>query len=406
MTAAPPKKKFALSGLRRPTRSSGEEPLASLLFDALDKAAATEPDTVTHGFHSYPARMHPAIASVLLDGVAKPGNHVVDPFCGSGTVLVEARRRGLRATGVDLNPTALRLTEVKTDVRTPASLDAFAARLAHVVIRSKERVKAKVDARAPLTPAQARHYQGHVLKELAGLWTEIHAVDDEHDKDALVMVLSSILLKVQRDPRAASDLGEEAVKRIGRYIPTEMFHKKGDELILRWKALAAAALSGPAPRLILNDARNLAADVKRKKLERADLIITSPPYAGTYNYTQHHELRMPWLGESSRRLVEGEIGARRHTGERGARAGKDRWDTEVLDVLHAIAAVLDARGTAFFVVGDGEVGGQRIVADLQLAELAPRAGLHVVAVASAPRADWKGGADRDEHIVAIRHAGR
>ena len=46
---------------------------------------------LTHGLHPYPARMIPQIAARLLERYASPGDWVLDPFCGSGTVLVEAR---------------------------------------------------------------------------------------------------------------------------------------------------------------------------------------------------------------------------------------------------------------------------------------------------------------------------
>src|SRR5690606_9082165 len=39
---------------------------------------------------------------------------LLDPFCGSGTVLVEARAAGLRAIGVDLNPLAVLIARAKT----------------------------------------------------------------------------------------------------------------------------------------------------------------------------------------------------------------------------------------------------------------------------------------------------
>jgi len=74
-------------------------------------------ETLTHGFHSYPARLHPATARVLAELLAErsPRNAVlVDPFCGSGTTLVEARAAGLRAVGTDLNPLAVLVARAKT----------------------------------------------------------------------------------------------------------------------------------------------------------------------------------------------------------------------------------------------------------------------------------------------------
>lgn len=397
--------KRALSGIQPPTSKSGDEALSEVLFEALVAAAEDDPDTHTHGFHSYPARMHPSIASVLLDRLARPasskggdGSRVVDPFCGSGTVLVEARLRGLPSWGVDLNPVALRVAEVKTQVRTREELQRFAHAAAHVVEQSKERVRAKIDARAPLTKEQAARFEGHVLKELAGLHKEIGAVENEADRRALFVVMSAILVKVSKqrsDTRADQDKGG---RRMGRFIPTEIFEQKAQELVERWSSLAESAHpNGPAPMLTLDDARNL----PRVLTKPADLIITSPPYAGTYDYAEHHALRAPWLGVSLDRIVKDELGSRRTLTAAGA---VERWDEQVRDMLRALAGALDKdEGLAVLVVGDGEIGNKRIKADEQVARLLDdaRAPLRIVATASAPRLDWRGGADRQEHLVAL-----
>ena len=56
----------------------------------------------THGFHLYPARMHPEIAKRLIAKYAKGKNKVVlDPFMGSGGVLVESLLHGNNAIGID-----------------------------------------------------------------------------------------------------------------------------------------------------------------------------------------------------------------------------------------------------------------------------------------------------------------
>ena len=69
----------------------------------------------THGFHQYPARMHPEIAKRLIEKYAiKSSDIVFDPFMGSGGVLVESMLHGNNSVGIDLNPFAVLLTEVKT----------------------------------------------------------------------------------------------------------------------------------------------------------------------------------------------------------------------------------------------------------------------------------------------------
>src|SRR5438445_2136336 len=77
----------------------------------------------THGFHLYPARMHPEIAKRLIVKYAsEPKKVVFDPFMGSGGVLVEALLNGNNSVGIDVNPFAVLLSKVKTTTIIPARL--------------------------------------------------------------------------------------------------------------------------------------------------------------------------------------------------------------------------------------------------------------------------------------------
>lgn len=72
----------------------------------------------THGLHAYPARMIPQIPETLLvyfmqEGIIQPGDTLYDPFAGSGTSLVEARRAGLHGEANDINPLACLVTLAK-----------------------------------------------------------------------------------------------------------------------------------------------------------------------------------------------------------------------------------------------------------------------------------------------------
>ena len=72
-------------------------------------------DRATHLAHWYPAKMFHRIPLQILE-VLKPttGSVVFDPFCGSGTVLLEAILDGHQAVGVDINPLARMISRVKT----------------------------------------------------------------------------------------------------------------------------------------------------------------------------------------------------------------------------------------------------------------------------------------------------
>ena len=76
--------------------------------------AGADTKEYTHCFHSYPAMMIPQIARRLI-AEYKPENclSLLDPYCGSGTSLVEGMLAGLRVYGFDLNPLATFISSAK-----------------------------------------------------------------------------------------------------------------------------------------------------------------------------------------------------------------------------------------------------------------------------------------------------
>lgn len=55
-----------------------------------------------------PGSLKPSVAAALLQlAEAQPGTTLLDPFCGSGTILIEAAESGLNAVGGDLTAAAL-----------------------------------------------------------------------------------------------------------------------------------------------------------------------------------------------------------------------------------------------------------------------------------------------------------
>nr|MDQ4041145.1 site-specific DNA-methyltransferase [Actinomycetota bacterium] len=67
----------------------------------------------THYLFRYPAKFHPPVAQALLERYTEPGDCVLDCFCGSGTLLVEATVAGRSAVGSDVDPVAAFVSRVK-----------------------------------------------------------------------------------------------------------------------------------------------------------------------------------------------------------------------------------------------------------------------------------------------------
>jgi hypothetical protein len=73
----------------------------------------------THGLFPYRGKFHPQMIKGLINTMGlKPGDTVLDPMMGSGTVLIEAKLMGIKSIGVDASPFCRFMTQVKLDALT------------------------------------------------------------------------------------------------------------------------------------------------------------------------------------------------------------------------------------------------------------------------------------------------
>lgn len=95
-----------------------------------------------HGFCTYPAMMVPKmqreILQVCLEQSENKHLKLLDPFAGSGTILVEGMLQGLDIVGIDINPLAVLLCKVKTTIIDPQLLKQYTNDIVHVICQLKE----------------------------------------------------------------------------------------------------------------------------------------------------------------------------------------------------------------------------------------------------------------------------
>ncbi len=406
--------------------TAGNPDVARLLAEALDVAPAPVPMPVppgeggredpsvavddperahVHGFHTYPARMHPTTAARLVRALAdRPGDVVLDPFCGSGTVLVEAMIAGRRAIGVDLNPLAVRLAQLKTGRRDARFGEALTGAAVAISAFADARRKQRAGATHRYPPEDVEAFDPHVLLELDSLRAGItEYVGETEVREALELVLSSILVKVSR--RVADTSTAQAPRRIAAGFTAKLFHRKASELARRLADLSSLVPAGaPGARVLLEDATRL----RGVPASSVDAVVTSPPYASTHDYLAHHALRMRWLGLDARGFDAGEMGARRRYARVEPGAAREMWLRELAATFEALSRVCRKGGRVAMLIADSAVGGEAMRADEIVARVGPEAGLTVVARASQRRPHFHGptvGAfrrsPRAEHAIAL-----
>jgi hypothetical protein len=281
--------------------------------------------------------------------------------------------------GVDASPLGIAVARVRTTTLGEAGRERLRAEATRIAAESGEHARKR---RRPDSPAWAKReferFHPHVALELLGLRALVMATKDDDVGRALRLCLSSILVKLMKaGPEAPRDGAE---KRIARGIPSRLFTDRADELARGLTALERRVPAGtPAPECLLGDARALTTVADGA----VRLVVSSPPYAGTYDYAAQHDVRFTWLELPKRAFRETQLGARSAGLGLGAepqawREGQRRWIAE-------IARILAPGGHAMLVVGDGVVGNRAEDAPDAVASVADPAGLEPVARASQAR---------------------
>lgn len=391
-----------------PVQTAGEPGAARALAQAL----RVDPDgrggpSATHGFHPYPARLHPETARRLIAAFAPEGGPVADPMCGSGTVCVAALCAGHAAVGCDLSPVAIDIARVATWVTTATERRSWLARSRVVAGIARDAAASAVDAAMfdDVTEAPAGFDPG-IASDLAALHAAIGRERNPRQRLALAVAASALLTRVSDREAETSD--REVERSRGEAQVWWRFARKCRELEERWHDLARR-VARPAPDCALHvaDARDCAPIPDAS----VDLVVTSPPYPATYDYADIHADRFAWLGHDPAAFRRGEIGARRDLA-RGSQA-LQRWDADGAAMLRACARILRPGGRAVWVVGDGGVRGRPLRHDEALRRWAAAAGLAVVAQATQERPPVGramrvafGGAVKREHAVLLQRGAR
>ena len=255
-----------------------------------------------HRLHPYLGKFVPQLVETLLDRYVVPGGHVLDPFAGSGTTLVQALESGHDATGIDVAGFNCLLMRVKTRRH---NLDA--------IRRDLEWARAQVEEFAwdgrmpPDAPSYVRDW--FAPRAAAELLHFRSLVDQVASSDVLRVVLARAARSSRRTTHFDLDFPrvpqtepywchkhrrtcqpvEEARRFLLRYTA---------DTLARIEAFAGARAAGAHASVLQGDAREISLDGP------FDAIITSPPYPGLIEYHEQHRYAYELLGLEEHREIE------------------------------------------------------------------------------------------------------
>jgi DNA methylase len=288
-----------------------------------------------HRLHPYLGKFIPQLVEVLLGRYFRVGQHVLDPFAGSGTTLVQALESGLDATGVDIAAFNCLLTSVKTREYNPFVLEQE-LRSAHA------RIDEPVTERP--SPYVGRWFAPRAAAELLSFRS---VIDEYQHADVLRVVLARAARSARRTthfdldfPRAPQLEPYWCHKHRRECRPVEhashFLRRYVLDTLERLKTFSRLRTCDKAAKVVHADARSVAYD------GWFDGVVTSPPYPGLIDYHEQHRYAYELLGLDDRRELE--LGASALGTSREALAVYCAGITEVLanarEVLRSSAPVV------------------------------------------------------------------
>ncbi len=333
-----------------------------------------------HGLHPYPAMMAPPIAQTLLKELSQPYDLVLDPFCGSGTVIAEAMRLRRFAIGIDINPLALLIARVKAN---PLPME----KLKEAFKWLEKQWKILKHVEPPRFTNIDYWFKPEVQRELAILKASIETITDDRVREFCLVVLSRVIREVSNARTNEFKLYRLPPEKLLSYRPDtfDIFQKRfWESAIIMHQWFKEMKDVDTYPTLLLHDTRQ----PLPIQPESVDIVLTSPPYGDsrtTVAYGQFSRLSLQWLGlwdEDIDRLSLGgnlrishipsptlfkilDSIARKRASEVSA------FYTDLNDCLRNITAVVKPGGYAVFVVANRKVKGIVLSTDKIIAELLP-----------------------------------
>lgn len=291
--------------------SENEEPVEVSFRELLPDIKNTE--RFTHLIHSYPAKLLVHIPYLFINNTifSKKGDFVLDPFAGTGTVLLEAILAKRNAYGADANPLARLISEVKISELDIAQLKKYKRRILKNAQTRKTSVKPNVVNCQYWFPKKT-------ICQLARIFSSIDSIQNVSVRKFMLVSFSNCVKKVSyADTRISVPVRLNAdrykkgsaenlkislhLKKLETLNIYNKFEQIVDENIARHSSFQEKRIKKYKGAIISNDARKLTKKNSKSQLpnKSVQLIISSPPYAGAQKYIRASSLNLGWTNLAS-----------------------------------------------------------------------------------------------------------
>jgi SAM-dependent methyltransferase len=390
--------------LRRSRESQLSERIASQPWEY----AEAETQSLTHNLHRYSGKFIPQVAARAITLLTEPGEIVLDPYCGSGTTLLEALLLGRRAVGVDLSPLAILIARTKVRPMAQPAMKSLRLELQgslqHLqaqhelsllgLASSAERLKRDLKQDSRFQDHWFRKwYQPTVLAELLAIDHAIRSIPEPHLRALARVAFSDILRRSSNAhpgyPNVMFDKGAPT-----RQQPIGPFLKALERVCQQVSSLERVNAEWSNSQVIRSSATCLPlAD------SSVDAVVSHPPYIGSIPYAEYGLLSLKWLGIDPKGLDHMLTGGRRQSSD-----VVQRFEQDYGSMMAEAARVLRPGRHMFLMVGNPLVRGVRVDLAQMSIELGQRAGFSLLARATRKGVNRRANKMGEEHLLFFQNS--
>ena len=243
-------------------------------------------DEYTHTLHRFPGKFIPQVVQEILalhSDLGRTPALVADPFCGSGTTLLECAVEGIPSVGIDFDPLSAFLSAVKTTPLGPTALERLRCHW------RTERWKTGAASHLPAVANLDHWFTRQASNELGYLKSHALALDDPDLRSFSLAVFSSIIRRVSNADDQTQKTYVSHTLRKNPPSPCELFPVFMDRAIAGIQQYSRACVHPPT--VARADARDWLPS------NAISHIITSPPYIDSIDYVYNQMLEYFWMYE-------------------------------------------------------------------------------------------------------------
>ena len=256
---------------------------------------------LTHCYHDYPARMIPQIAAKLLDMFGQNAKILFDPYCGTGTSLVESIIRGINAIGTDLNPLACLIAQAKTSTPDLSELNSKISDFQKLIYKPNRSALNSIPKIEGIKNLEF-WFKPEVIEKLAMLKKFIDEIENDSVRLFFKIAFSETVRESSNTRNSEFKLFRYKPEKLENFAP-DVFGIMKSKLLRNRNGLREfiSAMNGnkfKASARVYNFDSVIEIPEKYVNPSSVDIVITSPPYGDsrtTVAYGQYSRLSAAWL---------------------------------------------------------------------------------------------------------------